>query len=352
MKGFFRKKNIKSIVSLILVIVLVVTTLGITASFLSKDTKNISPSAFAKGDLDTSGKYKRSETSIYTEDMFECQGLAVTVDFEADLKYIVYYYRANGSYLGTSGFLTSDYQKNEEYINAKYARIVIYPTLENEKIRFWEVRGIAKQLTITVNKDQSFEPVTVPVFSDVTTVLSSDNDFYTSYAAIRNDAPFVLAEDNLTAFAGKHITKIGVPVKLIKDVSEDTVFKVRLVSGNGSTAFKTVKTYELVIEANTFGNLEKVTKEEATIPSGTYEMEEGKYHEHYEGWYKVDQWVYFDVDIDVKSGQTLAFGDATDTVVSAYRHNDTSYRFYSLATKTASTPHENLSIYFDVWYEE
>ena len=352
MKNIFRKKNIKSLISAVLVVVLTVTALGGTISLLGKETKTISPSAFVKGDLDTSGKYKKSETSIYTEDMFECQGLTVEVDFEADLKYIVYYYRSNGDYLGTSGNLYSEYEKGEDFVNAKYARIVIYPTLEDDKINFWEVRGYAKQLTITVNKNQSFEPVSSQVLPDITSALSSDNDFYTSYASVRNDAPFVLAEDNLTAFAGKHITKIGIPVKIIKDVSEDCVFKVRLVSGNGSAAFKTLKTYELKIEANTFGNLDKVTSAEATIPTGTYEMEEGKYHEYYEGWYKVDQWVYFDVDIDVKSGQTLAFGDASDTVVSAYRRDDSSYKFYSLATKKVSVPHENLSLYFDVWYEE
>ena len=351
-RRYSRKSN-SSLISAILVIALVIGAVGVFVSVDGKDSRTISSFAFSKGDIDSSGKVKDSDTSIYTTDMFACQGLTIEVDFETSLKYAVYYYRQDGSFIGKTELLNSLYEKGEDYVNAKYARIVVYPTLKNEKIRFWEISSYAKAISITVSKNQKFEAVTSPVFEDITEFLSSDNDFYISYASVNKDAPFVYGNDNLTVFEGKHIVKIGIPVKVIKDITKDCVFTVRLVSGNGSSKFTTVKTYSLKIPANTYIGLDKITDEEATIPDGTYEMEIGKYHEFYKDWYKVDEWVYFDVNIDVKPGQTLAFGDPMDTIGYSYlRDEDLGYGVYSNATTTSNAVMNNISIFMDVWYEE
>lgn len=351
-KRYIKKSN-SSLISAILVIALVIGAVGVFTSLGGKDTRTISSFAFSKGEIDSSGKVKDSNTAIYTTDMFACQGLTIEVDFETSLKYAVYYYRQDGSFIGKTDLLNSLYEKGEDFTSAKYARVVIYPELKGEKINFWEVYGYANNLVITVSKDQKFESVTSPVFDDITTFIETENDFYTSYASVRADSPFVYGNDNLIAFEGKHIVKIGVPIKAIKDITKDCVFTVRLVSGNGSSKFTTVKTYSLKISANTYSALDQITAEEATIPDGTYEMEVGKYHECYEGWYKLDEWVYFDVNIDVKPGQTLAFGDPMDTIAYSYlRDEDLGYGVHSKATTSPSVVMNEISIFMDVWYEE
>ena len=349
----YSRNSSTSLVSAILVIALLIGAVGVFVSIGGKDTRTISSFAFVKGDLDISGKVKKSETAIYTEDMFGCQGLIIDVDFEADTKYKVFYYRKDGAYMGSTELLNSTYEKGEDYANAKYARVVIYPSLANEKILFWEISSYANAITITVNKNQEFEAVTAPVFEDITSYIESESDFYSTYASVLKDAPFVYGNEKLTAFAGKHITRIGVPVKLIKDITKDCVFTVRVVSGDGSSKFSTVKTYSLKIEANTYTALNKVTAEEASIPDGTFEMVEGHYHEVYEGWYKVDEWVYFDVNIDVKPGQTLAFGDPMDTVAFSYmREEDLGFGVHAEAITSSSVVQNQISIFMDVWYEE
>ena len=351
-KRYIKKSN-SSLISAILVIALVIGAVGIFTSLSGKDTRTISSFAFSKGEIDSSGKVKNSNTAIYTTDMFACQGLTIEVDFETSLNYSVYYYRQDGSFIGKTELLNSSYEKGEDYVNAKYARIVVYPTLKNEKIRFWEIFSYAKAVTITVSKNQKFEAVTSPVFDDITTYIETDNDFYLSYAAVLSDSPFVYGNDNLTAFEGKHITKIGLPVKAIKDLTKDCVFTVRLVSGNGSSKFVTIKTYSLKIPANTYSALDQITADDASISNGSYEMQVGKYHEFFEGWYKLDEWVYFDVNIDVKPGQTLAFGDPMDTISYSYmRDEDLGYGVYSKATTALGTVMNKISIFMDVWYEE
>ena len=353
MKKRYKSKRRETLISALLVIAMLLGVIGFAISFTGKETRTISALSFVKGDLDTSGKYKKSDTAVYTEDMFACQGLIVEPDFESVVKYRVHYYRQDGSYIGSTELLSSSYEKDESFNNAKYARVVVYPTLNSEKIRFWEITTYAKTVTITVNKDQTFESVTYPIFDDVLDYLDTDAEFYSSFAVVRADAPFVLANDKLTAFEGKHITKIGVPVKLIKDPTKDNVFTLRLVEGDGSSAFKTIKTYSLTIPANTFSNLEEVTELEASIPEGSYELSEGFYHEMYEGWYKVNEWYYFDVNIDVKVGQTLAYGDQMDTVSFSYLRNaDLGYGIYSAALRGPGGPINTLSVLMDVRYEE
>ena len=351
-RRYSRKTN-SSLISAILVIALVIGAVGVFTSLGDKDTRTISSFAFSKGEIDSSGKVKSSNTAIYTTDMFLCQGLTIEVDFEASLKYAVYYYRQDGSFVGKTELLNSLYEKGEEFASAKYARVVLYPELKGEKINFWEVYTYAKNLVITVSKEQNFEPVVLPVFEDITTYIETDNDFYLSYAAVLSDSPFVYGNEKLTAFEGKHITKIGIPVKAIKDITKDCVFTVRLVSGDGSSKFTTVKTYSLKIAANTYAALDKITADEASIPNGSYEMQAGKYHEFFEGWYKLDEWVYFDVSIDVKPGQTLAFGDSMDTIAYSYmRDQDLGYGVYSKATTALGSVMNKISIFMDVWYEE
>lgn len=166
---FNLKKNWKNILSAVLAGVLLFGAVSAAVGILNKDTKTISSTAFAVGGINDQGNYVESETSIYTKDMFECQGLSIEPDFEATGTYQVFYYDNNKNFVGATDELKAEdgvYNKADTYVFAKYARIMITPAVptdddgyidEDFKIRFYEVAGYASDYTITVNKKQKFE---------------------------------------------------------------------------------------------------------------------------------------------------------------------------------------------------
>ena len=103
-----------------------------------------------------------------------------------------------------------------------------------------------------------------------------------------------------------------------------------------------------VIPAGTFTNLEQVTETAGTSLS---DIGPGEYHDTYIGWYKVQQWVYFDVSITLSNNQTLAYGNSSDTVAFGYEKSAEGPledgHLYNNVWKTP-TLYDNLGIYFDV----
>lgn len=159
----------KNIISVVLVGVLLVGAVAGLGSIFGKDTKTISPGAFSVGAINTQGNYEKSDVSIYTKEMFECQGLSIEPDFEATGTYKVFYYDANKNFIGATDELNAEdgvYTKGDKFVVAQYARVMITPDVPTDedgkevkdfKIRFYEVNGYASDYTITVNKKQEFE---------------------------------------------------------------------------------------------------------------------------------------------------------------------------------------------------
>lgn len=167
----FKKKNIWL---RILGCVLLVSLLGAVAFSIFKITdesteESVSPS-FAVGSLDAdTGVYKKSEGSIYTKKAFLCQGLKITLDFDSTVSYRVFLYDSKNNFLMASESLTSDFNlssnapvwTSDGYINeiipsfAKYARIVVTPH-SDDSVNLFEIRKYAKQLNISVSKDQTY----------------------------------------------------------------------------------------------------------------------------------------------------------------------------------------------------
>lgn len=316
-----RKIDFKQLLSSVLAITLLVAIVSGVIAIFDNPTKTINPSVFSKGALDASGEFKKSETQLYTKDLFECQGLSISQDFESESTYEVFYYRADESFIGSTGRLTGDYEKSE-FENAKYARIVLTPILEDgkTKIAFFDIYGYAKEIKISVLKDQTFEPPLVQIFEGIEKLyFSNDEAFQAGSTEYRVGAPFVMKD--LDAFENRIVTKIGVPVSLIVDPTKDNIFTVCVVEGNGQKAFKNVKTIKCVIPANTFSGLETVSASEAT--ETLFPSEGGKHYAGHKGYSKVQQWYYFDVNIALKDGQTLAFGASDDTVLYSYYYDDT-----------------------------
>lgn len=161
-------RKTKSIISGIVLVALIAGVLALAVSWLGKDTKSISSTEFAVGGINEQGNYVESKTSIYTKDMFECQGLTIEPDFEATGTYQVFYYSENKNFLGSTDVMNAEdgvYNKGETFAVAQYARVMITPDVptdedgnveEDFKIHFYEVVSYANDYTITVNKKQKF----------------------------------------------------------------------------------------------------------------------------------------------------------------------------------------------------
>lgn len=338
----------KEIISVLLVAAIFIAAISGIVLYSARTHRTVSSTVFSRGALDTNGKHINSDTALYTEELIQCKGLIVEVDFEAKLEYEIFFYRADESFIGSTGTLFDDYELTG-YDNAKYCRIVITPVLKDgaDKIRFWEVLSYADQITVKVAIDQEFEPTYSSIFPDVSTLhFSSPTDFEAAYTVVRADSPFVMS--NISAVSGRTINRIGVPVSLIQDPTKDSVFTVYVVEGNGTTAFKNVKELKLIIPAGTFTGREQVT---TTAGEAISDIGPGEYHDSYLGWYKVQEWVYFDVDIILAANQTLAFGNSSDTVAFGYEKAASGDLLDGwLYNNVWKTPvlHKNLGIWFDL----
>lgn len=149
-----------------LIVVLVVAVLGGgVAGIISLvdsdkfDTKNISDLSFGVGGLDSAGKYMSTDQSIYTKDAFECQGLNVSLEFDSEISYQIYFYDQNNDFVHTTGKLEGAFVSDSIPFFAKYARIVITPD-DDEKVTSFEVLKYAKQLNAKVNREQGFKNYT------------------------------------------------------------------------------------------------------------------------------------------------------------------------------------------------
>ncbi len=170
MKRFrFNKIKWDKILSAALVIVLLVGCVAGLAAIFTKKTTDVSDFEFKKGALDSAGFYVKSDTSIYTKDLIECQGLVIEPDFEATGEYQVFYYGADKAFIGSTeifdAHLDGLYEKGNTFAFAKYCRIVISPDtptdndgypVDDWKIHFWDVAGYADDYKISVNKKQKF----------------------------------------------------------------------------------------------------------------------------------------------------------------------------------------------------
>ena len=153
-----RKINWKRVIVIVCVVVLAISCLGVISSCFKKDnTKTISASAFTRGGLDENGEHVETKKSLVTEEAFACIGLRVVPDFDSHLTYDVYYYDYQDNLIEKRVGLKKTY--DEDFPLVKTCRIVIHPEGADDKdfeIGYFDVRDIAKKLTITVDKEQEY----------------------------------------------------------------------------------------------------------------------------------------------------------------------------------------------------
>ena len=159
------KKTLKTLALSVLGIgALVGVASGINTLAEKQDTelKTIIPIFEVGGLNDANGKFEESKKTIYTKDAFECYGLEVSLDFDNNIKYQLFYYDENNEFIGSSDIMTSTFDSDDTLMpyETKYCRIEVTPILEtdvkekDQEIKWYEVAKYSTQLDIKVSKDQ------------------------------------------------------------------------------------------------------------------------------------------------------------------------------------------------------
>lgn len=149
------KKDWRNIVITIVVALLTFGVISGVATLFDSETKTVHPLFIVGGIDETTGEHLETDGSIYTRDSFDCEGLAVELDFDAHVTYQVFYYDELDNFISAS----SVYEKGAELDipeNAVAARIVVTPVWaelnveEDEQVIEWyDVAKYANQLKIT-----------------------------------------------------------------------------------------------------------------------------------------------------------------------------------------------------------
>lgn len=322
------KETFSKIVSVILVIFTIIGLASLANYFISSldddELTKIHPS-YSIGALTSEGKYTESESSIYTKEAFECGGLEITPVFDTTITYQVFFYDYLGNYVDSTDVLEGAYRDGVP-AGATHARIVITPVWEDDvkekdrKINIFQIAKYSNQLTVKVLKEQE-EVDTVREHAVFENVKLDAGDVSGLVAYNYSACSFVYADLNL--FENSTVTKIGVPIKTVKDCTKDSVLTVYVIDSSNLTSTNYIDKYELVIGANTFS-------------SNT-----------------VNDWYYFnDLNIRVGEGQTLAFTTSSDTVIPGYLYSASGYGFHGKCLKGSDvtiTTELSKGIFYDVW---
>lgn len=152
-------KNWKNILSIGLAVLVLFGAVGAVASFATNDSKPAG-AVFKVGGLDPeTGKYVKTDKTIYTETAIDAYGLRIEPDFECTATYDVYLYDGVDNLLSSELGLEDVYECKDELF--AFARIVIHPEMPEDvkekdfKIHFWNIPEYSAMLKITNSKEES-----------------------------------------------------------------------------------------------------------------------------------------------------------------------------------------------------
>ena len=152
--------NLRRILSLVLAVLMiagVVAGIAALTTHLTADKEEVDAD-FERGGINEKGIQFETDGSMYSK-LFAAQGLEIELDFDAHLKYQIFWYYANNGKFNYCTEITT--LGGAWYAPAGcYARIVITPDWEyieddDKEISWYETWGYANDITIKVNKDQT-----------------------------------------------------------------------------------------------------------------------------------------------------------------------------------------------------
>ena len=212
-----RKISWKKLISAIAVVVILLGSIAGIRACTKDETKTISASAFSRGSLDENGEYVETNASLYTPEAIACRGLKIVPDFDAQFTYDVYYYDYQDNFVDKKLGFKKSYDEDYPLYIATHCRIVIHPNNsdgENNEISWLEVRSIAKKLTITVDKDQTYK-------------YSDSIDLYDEKLVIVNKSFQPLGDSSPSSFDSKNLseyTDAQYPVKITPAITVDGAY--------------------------------------------------------------------------------------------------------------------------------
>lgn len=157
-KLFKRSINWKKVCLSAVAIVLVLASVGGVAALFGKQTKTISATSWVVGNLDSQGKFVEDTQTLVSKDLIPCEGISIEKTFKGECDYEIYYYDVNDHFMAK--VTPRDDLYSEDYPGAVSCRIVISPEcpvdekISEFKISFWEVTKFAKNIKVTVDKEQ------------------------------------------------------------------------------------------------------------------------------------------------------------------------------------------------------
>lgn len=157
-RNYSRKSKIKTIIAVILT---VASVIGAVAGIAALVNKNKTEDGLTKvnagyeiGALSATGDYEESEGSLYTKEAFECEGgVKVELDFDATVKYKVFFYNDNDAFISASEELDKT-ATTEAPEGATHARVMVTPIwdadvdTEDQVIKWYNKGTYTKQLTV------------------------------------------------------------------------------------------------------------------------------------------------------------------------------------------------------------
>lgn len=155
MKISFKGKGIIKKLALVLAGVAALTGIGFgvkaIVDYTKEDLETISPK-FEVGNLGADGKWIDDESTLYTKEAFQCDGLEIKLDFDNEINYQIFFYDDLDNFIESTQILSESYSGG---VHDSYARLVIIPTAdEDDKISWTEKISYPKQMDIKVSKIQ------------------------------------------------------------------------------------------------------------------------------------------------------------------------------------------------------
>ena len=166
-----KKKTLKTIGLSVLGAVVLIGGASLIANNYDKDLKTIHPT-FHVGGLDDNGEYVDTDQSLYS-DSFECRGLEISLDFDNDIKFQVFYYESDGDFVESTEVFEDDYISENINYDISHARVVITPQWTNVEIpedkteedvkvvKWYNLFEFSSQLEIKVSKNQEIDVIDI-----------------------------------------------------------------------------------------------------------------------------------------------------------------------------------------------
>lgn len=235
----YKTKSIIKKVALALAGIVAVSAVGVGVAklveYMQDDLKTISPS-FDVGNLGADGKYVNDESTLYTKEAFQCDGLQIKLDFDNEIDYQIYFYDDLDNFIESTEVLSAAYS---ETVHDGYARIVIIPNNdEDDKIGLTERLTYPGQMTIKVAKEQNVEYINVfnkrLFMTDNISALRFNHEVLAnhegSFEFTSSDTSILTSQDLLCVNGGDTIT-FTPPTISDGSTFQLSVFELKLVSG-------------------------------------------------------------------------------------------------------------------------